>query len=291
MSDGIRSMFGNKEQMLPVWPSLSKSPILTLFGWSTLAHNAFETNRALFSPTPLIQKYAATPACPTCVDPYAPIDGLLALHIRRGDFLEHCINLCHWNAAFNAFNQFDGFLDPWEGPQGSDDARMAVYLRRCVPTIEQIVDKVEAVRRSAAGQGLRNIYIMTNGERAWLEELKQALRQSHSWDKIATSRDMTLSWEQKYVSQTVDMLIGQRAQVLIGNGVGGQLASIAVTDFQHCGIVLQPHFQCCDAADVQRFPSRKYENVVSYWWEFASRFTTTVLYRPKVTIYSQHRSS
>lgn len=60
---------------------------------------------------------------------------------------------------------------------------------------------------------------MTNASPAWLEELKVALRKTYDWDQIASSRDLKLSWEQKYVAQTVDMMIGQRAQVFIGNGV------------------------------------------------------------------------
>lgn len=67
--------------------------------------------------------------------------------------------------------------------------------------------------------GLRNVYVMTNASPAWLEELKVALRKTYDWDQIASSRDLKLSWEQKYVAQTVDMMIGQRAQVFIGNGV------------------------------------------------------------------------
>ena len=60
---------------------------------------------------------------------------------------------------------------------------------------------------------------MSNGDAAWLEELKGALRAGGGWERIASSRDLVLTPEQKYVSQTLDMLVGQRAQVLIGNGV------------------------------------------------------------------------
>ena len=215
--------------MLPVWSSLGSSPILTLFGWSSLAHQAFDANRELISPTPLIEPYAHSPSCPHCVDPYAPIPGLLAMHVRRGDFMEHCPNLCHWGAAFHAFNSFPAFMDQWDAPQGTEDERMAVYLRRCLPTIQQIVAKVEDARNSAAGQGLRNIYIMTNGKPEWLAQLKKALWRSYRWDRITTSRDVTWTHEQKYVSQATDMLIGQRAQVLIGNGVS---ASTVFTAFR-----------------------------------------------------------
>ena len=62
---------------------------------------------------------------------------------------------------------------------------------------------------------------MTNASPTWLDTLKVALSEGGGgeWRQIASSRDLKLSWEQKYVAQTVDMMIGQRAQVFIGNGV------------------------------------------------------------------------
>lgn len=207
-------MFGHKDEILPIWPTIRSSPILTSWGWSDLVQSTLESNRALLYPVPPTQLQAAAD-----IDPYAPIPGMLAIHVRRGDFSEHCLKLASWGIAFNAFNSFPEFLDPWSAPQGTEEQRTAVYLRRCYPTIEQIVEKVEAVRRAPSGESLRNIYIMTNGERGWLEELKDALRRAYDWEYITTSRDMVWTPEQKYVSQATDMLIGQRAQVLIGNGV------------------------------------------------------------------------
>ena len=64
---------------------------------------------------------------------------------------------------------------------------------------------------------------MTNGARPWVTELKDALRETGGWNLIASSRDLELNWEQQYIAQAVDMLIGQRAQVIIGNGVGSLL--------------------------------------------------------------------
>lgn len=214
-------MYGNKDQMLPIWPTLSRSPILRQFGWSALAHAAFVSNRALFSPEPLITPYTTTPSCAHCIDPYLPLPGLLAVHLRRGDFVEHCENLGHWGASFNAFASFSSFPDPWVPFEGSEEERMSVYMRRCLPTIEQVVEKVEAVRAAVGSSdgGLQNVYVMTNADEAWLEELKDALRAGGAWERIATSRDMVWTPEQKYVSQATDMMIGQRAQVFIGNGV------------------------------------------------------------------------
>lgn len=211
-------MFGYRDAVLSIWPSLSKSPVLTHFGWSSLAHDGFDTNRDLFSPAPL--------APPQPEDPYSRLDGLLALHLRRGDFLEHCANLAHWGANFNGFNQFSEFPDPWRRPvEASPEETMSLYLRRCIPDIDQILEKVERVRSSSVGDGLKSIYIMTNGDVAWLDELKAALLWVYPWERIATSRDMVLTWEEKFVAQSMDMLIGERAQAFIGNGVSGFMTS------------------------------------------------------------------
>jgi len=40
----------------------------------------------------------------------------------------------------------------------------------------------------------------------------------HPWEQIASSLQMRISWEQKFVAQAVDMMIGHRADVFVGNG-------------------------------------------------------------------------
>ncbi|KAI0756207.1 hypothetical protein C8Q80DRAFT_15408 [Daedaleopsis nitida] len=46
------------------------------------------------------------------------------------------------------------------------------------------------------------------------------------WENIASSRKLSLGWEQQLVAQSVDMLIGQRAQVIIGNGLSDSFVSL-----------------------------------------------------------------
>lgn len=69
------------------------------------------------------------------------------------------------------------------------------------------------------GKGLRNIFIMTNGSPEWIAELKEALMKDYPWKQISSSLEMRVTWEQKFTAQAVDMMIGQRADVFIGNGV------------------------------------------------------------------------
>ena len=122
------------------------------------------------------------------------------------------------------FNSFGQFPDQWTRPEGggwgeTTEANLALYMRRCYPEIDQIVRRVEEIRRHPASRGLKDVYIMTNGDREWVKQLKAALRAEGGWDKIASSRDMTITEEQKEVAQAVDMMIGEKAQVMVGNGV------------------------------------------------------------------------
>jgi hypothetical protein len=78
------------------------------------------------------------------------------------------------------------------------------------------VDRVKVVSKKV--DGLRKVYIMTNGKGDWLAELRAALLKAGEWE-VSTSRDLFLSWEQKPISQALDMYVAQRAQAFIGNGV------------------------------------------------------------------------
>jgi len=58
---------------------------------------------------------------------------------------------------------------------------------------------------------------MSNDRTEWLDNLKDALR-NDGWGRIVTSRDLRLNPGQKDVSVAVDMDIGRRSAVFIGNG-------------------------------------------------------------------------
>ncbi|KAI0964553.1 hypothetical protein AcW1_001345 [Taiwanofungus camphoratus] len=225
-------VFGTN-RILDIWPTFSKSPILNEFRWSPLIENAFNTNRPIFSPASRLDSYIPSFPFFSNDDPYAPLPGLLVLHIRRGDFADHCMHLAKWSSGWNGFNSFPELPDKFEVPLGggwgeTTRENMELYMQHCFPSIEQIVAKTEAVRQTRAGRGLKNVYIMTNGAKSWVDDLKAALMSTGHWKKVTGSRDVKLNWEQKYVAQAVDMLIGQRAQVLIGNGFSSLTSNIVM---------------------------------------------------------------
>ncbi|KAI0830864.1 hypothetical protein BC628DRAFT_1312385 [Trametes gibbosa] len=220
-------IFGS-QRVLGIWSSLKRSPILTEFRWSQLIEDAFTANRHLFSNFSWLSRLFNRSAYP-----YDMIPGLLALHIRRGDFEGHCLHFAKWSSQYNGFNQFPALPDHFEQPPmaGRDEATeegKQIYLRHCFPDIQQIVQRVLEVRATPAGKGLKDIYIMTNGKRPWVAELKAALKNTGGWDKIASSRDLVLNKEQQYIAQSVDMLIGQRAQAIIGNGFSSLTSNIVM---------------------------------------------------------------
>lgn len=225
-------VFGSKE-VLNLWPALSQSPIIKHFGWSSLIYATYEANRHFFehkSPKTTLEYTGEITSFP-----FPPIDGLLALHIRRGDFAGHCDELGKWSSDWNGFNQFDELPDKFKVPEGggwgeNTPENIAIYRKHCYPTISQIVEKVSNVRKKV--KGLKRIYIMTNGKMEWVNELILALRTAEKWEAISSTGDLSLTREQKYVSQALDMYVAQRAEAFIGNGVSvlGDSAQILSTD-------------------------------------------------------------
>ena len=200
--------------MHALWPTLSVSPYVTELDWSPLAYSALETNRHLFLP-PAEEGGNTAASFPN------RFDGLLVLQLRRGDFAAHCARLRELHLDFNAYSRFAGFADPWVPP--ADGEADVVYARRCWPSLADVVRKVAAVRRTRAGAGLDSVYVMTNGDAAWAAALERALVREFAWARVATSRDAVWTWEERFVSQAMDMLVAERAQVFVGNGVGGRV--------------------------------------------------------------------
>ncbi|KAH7924169.1 hypothetical protein BV22DRAFT_1130074 [Leucogyrophana mollusca] len=224
--------YGQKTRLLSVWPELSASPIITHWQWSSLIYNAYDNNRHIFdphAPPPTSEHgYNVTPGCSY----YQDIPGLLVLHVRRGDFEGHCKYLCRSNSDWNAFNSFPEFIDQYLLPENDGTLHGDQCLPHCYPSIAQMVQKVSRVRAESK-EPLKYVYIMTNGAVSWVDELKAALLSEGEWDQIASSRDLELTWEQKFVGQALDMFIAQRAQVLVGNGWSSLTSNVVMLRMAH----------------------------------------------------------
>ncbi|KAH8102286.1 hypothetical protein BXZ70DRAFT_66216 [Cristinia sonorae] len=211
--------------VLGTWPDLAQSPILTAFRWSHIVESGFSRNLPFIYTTTITTR----DAIPTY--PYTTLPGLLVLQLRRGDYVRHCKRLFGWSANWEAFNSFPQFPDQFD-PEMDPDTGVAVsydtYMKRCYPTPTQIAARVQEILDTSAGNALDSVYIMTNGDEGFIEEVKDALKPLRKWNLVKSSRDLVVDHEQRYIKQAIDMLIGLRADVIIGNGWSSMSSNVAM---------------------------------------------------------------
>lgn len=169
----------------------------------------------------------------TISDTPKSLSGLLAVHLRRGDFIGHCQFLGEWHARYNSWNAFESYVDKFPDPDSGVDAETMkkTYAQHCIPSVGQLVERLRVVRSEwDAAHGtkqqdgekligsLKRVYVMTNAEEAYRTELKALLR-ADGWEAVSTSMDMEVRKAEVEVEMTADMMIGQLAEVFVGNGV------------------------------------------------------------------------
>ncbi|KAF5392178.1 hypothetical protein D9757_001359 [Collybiopsis confluens] len=192
---------------------------------------------------PLYQLPTVYPHAPANPSRNDTIPGLLVLHIRRGDFEEHCHNLAEWGSRFNGFNSFDdlreqdGFdftkaehpgdppPEPVEGmPEEEGKASFeayaaaqkdyehrrakyenakAAYLLHCYPDIDQIARRVRQVREEAARSGSARLNHIYIMTNGKPPFLAQ-LRAALEADALNNLSDLS-PWESIYTSRDLEM--------------------------------------------------------------------------------------
>ena len=203
-------------QVLSLWPDFRDSPVSKLLRTSPLINFAIDRNEHLFF----------SHLAPATPNPYV---GMMAIHLRRGDYGIACYKYPLWSSPFYGWNQLPDLVDTFIPPPGGSYGKntpenTALYLKRCLPTVEQILTKIKDSKleweTSPASQDhkLTSIYIMTNADRNWLNNLKGLLFKE-GWLTVVSGDDLKLDAEQTTVAMSIDMDIGQRAAVFIGNGV------------------------------------------------------------------------
>lgn len=213
--------FWSGPRSVSLWDSFKDAPVSRLLRTSRIVASAVTANTPLF-----------VPPRARAADPFAHV---FAIHVRRGDFKEACLEHAALNDTFYNWNLLpflpDKF-DPPSAPRGVDvpagrntPENEELFLERCLPTPHAIAAKVRAARREylESGNGSKKrhldaLYIMSNDGTPWLDDLKNTLRQD-GWGRIVTSRDLHLTAEQKEAGVAVDMDIGRQSAVFIGNGV------------------------------------------------------------------------
>jgi hypothetical protein len=200
-------------RILSLWSSFSTSPTSRLLATSPLVESAVAQNEHLF-----LSSYK-----------YDPYSRMMAMHVRRGDFRHACLDLAKWNSTFYSWNQLSSLPDHFTPPPGGSwgentPENIATYLERCLPSLNAILHKIRVAkedyaRETRSNAGLLDVmYILTNEQDEWLDELKYLLRKD-GWKTIVTSMDLVFDEEQLGVGMAVDMDIARLAAVFIGNGV------------------------------------------------------------------------
>ncbi|KAF7326048.1 SH3 and PX-domain-containing 3 [Mycena kentingensis (nom. inval.)] len=255
-------------EVLSIWPEYYTGPTLREFAWSPLATEAIYGNFNLIMPSSSVPAYLCpTPdgsAAPRSFNAFLPLraespvlPGLLAIHVRRGDFNGHSQSLAEYKSEFTTFTKLgtpglclpertnggygagenwiasgipDGYEYPaipsyFDVPEGL--SRREASLKHSWPTMEEIVVRAREIRVGArearwglsSAQTLRAVYISTDGEAEWVGELATALR-ADGWAHVASSLDIFegLSREAQAVSQVVDQGIMTIAEQFVGNG-------------------------------------------------------------------------
>ncbi|KAJ7909103.1 hypothetical protein B0H13DRAFT_2192958 [Mycena leptocephala] len=199
-------------RILTLWDSFSSSPISRLLHASPIVRAAIASNTHRFLP------WVSLPLHLTPPDPFAR---MLALHLRRGDYEAHCGWLAYLNTRFYSWNLFPHLYDrfvPEPDVPGKDER----FFARCLPDQAGVVRKAAEVRRDYLAHAIQSnatldvLYILTNEKSVWITALKKMLHED-GW-KVTTSQDLVLDAEQTEVSMAVDMEIGRRAAVFVGNG-------------------------------------------------------------------------
>ncbi|TFK34536.1 hypothetical protein BDQ12DRAFT_700367 [Crucibulum laeve] len=241
----VDKYFFGGPRLTALFPSLSISPILASFTWSPLVLSALARNFALLRPTNPSSLFASsTPQAPPPI-----LSGLVAIHLRRGDYKRHCPRLAAWGSTYMGFNSFPSLPDKFDpmqfnvtwqpaSPAPGADLQFAdnndpealkkveaYYLEHCLPDIDQVVVRLRKVRED--NPDLRRVYVLTNAWSWWLGSLAKALKKD-GWEELVTTLDMELDSEQSWVSMAVDMAIAERAEVFVGNGFSSLTANIVM---------------------------------------------------------------
>ncbi|KAJ7057393.1 hypothetical protein C8F01DRAFT_1151915 [Mycena amicta] len=217
----LRLWGGNR--VLSLWDEFSTSPVSTLLRPSDIVLRAIEGNidGGVFLWLP-----GGVSRPPMSQTGRNPFPRMLAVHLRRGDYIGHCRMLAAWGSGHYGWSQLSFLPDVLNRrlPAGDDPQREEKAFRMCLPDVDGVVQRVAEVQRewlahAAGGErvDLDLVYLLTNESGAFLDELVTALHTA-GWQTVVTTRDLRLNTEQRDVSMAVDMEIAKRAAVFVGNG-------------------------------------------------------------------------
>ncbi|KAJ6585570.1 hypothetical protein B0H19DRAFT_926051 [Mycena capillaripes] len=235
-----RYLFGSP-RVLSLLPGLYSSPILGAFAWSPLVHSAVVRNFAVLRPTDPAALYppprplalADQKNYPPVPESHRTLNGLVAVHLRRGDYKRHCPRLAQWGAGYMGVNTHPALPDRFVIPTNTTpEATEAHYLEHCLPTPEQLAARLHEVRAEHAARHpksapLARVYILTNAWGWFVNSVRTELVKD-GWSEVWGSGDIVLDSAQAGVGMAVDMRIGEGAEVFLGNGFSSLTSNIVM---------------------------------------------------------------
>ena len=116
-----------------------------------------------------------------------------------------------------------------------------VYMRRCLPGVEDIVKRADEVRADWNGSlqssnttanPLTKVLLISNGWPSFVSSISSALRalntNGETWAEVHTSRVRPPAVWEKDVEVAVDMALAERAEVFLGNGFSTLSANVGL---------------------------------------------------------------
>ena len=155
----------------------------------------------------------------------------MALHLRRGDFEEHCKMLGGRHEGITTWATLP-FLQPVIFPPLLDISNDTSIMQHCYPTLYRVLDAISHQARSHPH--LRRLHVLHDG--AWdhplvylqYYQLAAALKntawaEKHGWKngpmlRVTHSADVPIAKGERDWSVCIDVELGRRAEVFIGNG-------------------------------------------------------------------------
>lgn len=126
--------FMSHPHVSPVVPPLLESPVLKHFSWSPLVNSA-------------VQRTVDVLGLSSSTANDTTLPGLLAIHLRRGDYSRHCARLAGWKAGYMGFNLAEGVKDRLDVKEAWKDEKEAAAQR------ERRREEGRALRRKEIEQG------------------------------------------------------------------------------------------------------------------------------------------
>ncbi|WVR09242.1 hypothetical protein IAU60_006306 [Kwoniella sp. DSM 27419] len=223
--------FFDSKASLDIYESFVKSPVMKHFSFAPTVLDIINRNLPMLAPeaTPydLDSLAHASSDTPITTSMWRHI---LALHIRRGRNWEAVCEDKGRNAApfvsFNKLPALPGNENVPPPPDMVEATRMGLYRAKCLPQTLEIIARARRMRKNHPL--LKSVYILTDAEDAWVQEIRMWL-QSEGWDNVWIGKeDVYPDWQDKEVGVAVDMEVGRRAGVFVGNGFSTTSSNIVL---------------------------------------------------------------